>query len=387
MPSVIDGVNALTRNLYIGGWTQTLNPSHGDASNHSGELVVKSGNLRIADFPDPGNMTNPDCYYLRLGFGGAVGTLNQSGGNIWSCTFLSIAFEHPDSLGIWNVSAGVANSYGVDLGSMGTGIINMNGGSIVGQNDSTYTHGDHIVGRGYFHPNAGYETGVGLVNMRAGVFYNEDVTIAEGLGSTGTLAVRRTGITGAAKDLIVGKHGSGSLVQSGGWVIAKNVVIGSEKRGYGLYTISGGNFIQYNPAATMTVGSAQGGIGHFMIVGPNPVVSVRRYFQNERSRLTVMLEGDAPHISPLLIDDGAEFVSGAILDVELPPEAQFGFGVSYTPDPEQVFNIISVLSGSVTGSLALDPDDANDWQIETIGNDIFVRYCEGFAGTAACDGL
>jgi hypothetical protein len=124
--STMMGVDrAESATLYVGGWPYYLDAHHGSPLGRYGVLDV-AGDLYIADR----TAGSPPCYYLRLGYRGARGTLNQSGGTISSCTLFSVAYDSADSVGIWNLSGGEMVGFGLDLGVQGTGILDMTGGEI-----------------------------------------------------------------------------------------------------------------------------------------------------------------------------------------------------------------------------------------------------------------
>ncbi len=407
---ITSGVDAVTEHLYIGGWPGSFDLAsgggHGNPSNHSGTLDILGGTLELSVNPEN---TNPKCHYMRLGYRGAVGTINQTGGHVWGCTYFSFGYQAPDALGIWNLDGGTIETYGLDIGVMGTGVVMMDGGSLVPQSRAS-TVSDYIppgeteplvvhhtvnggrtnIGRGYRGSEDGYETGVGFVNQQSGVFRQGTIRIAEGPGSVGVHAVR-AGQVQAISRIEVGYEGHGSIVQSGGWVQAPRVDLGTRSRGVGLYSITGGLLWQSDPNQSFFNGYPGRGAGHVMIVGPRGFFSVQNYRQNSRSRATFMLESDfylSRHVTPIFAVFEARFDDGAIIDIELEPSAS---GVSttkfFTPEPEERFRIVSTQGSIVDLGVELDPDDQADWQLEISSNAIDVRYCPGEAGTAACDGI
>ena len=88
---------------------------------HSGSVEITGGELDVAD------------HYVRIGTGGATGTVIQSGGTFSSSGAIDLAWKSTDSLGIYKLSGGTLAAQFLNIGTQGRGEFEMTGGSVLGQ--------------------------------------------------------------------------------------------------------------------------------------------------------------------------------------------------------------------------------------------------------------
>lgn len=386
-PALIDtGMAAVTGALYVGGWDASFDGDHGSPLNRAGTLDILGGALEISEKEFGGS---PPCHYLRLGYRGADGTVNQSGGAVYGCTSFSFGYRSPDSTGTWNLDGGSIEAPALDVGIQGTGLLLMDDGSITVPEGHT---GRISVGHGYSSDEEGYEPGLGFVNQRGGSIDDHKIEIGRNVGAVGTYAVR-DGATLEGSSIGIGVDDAfGALTQTGGTVRAPMITIGGSKGAIGALTISGGTLEQ----TSTSIGShwlfngvsGDNGIGRFMVIGPNPVVTAKRYYQNFHSRLVFMLEEESPHISPIVVENTALFETGGTLTIELEPDPIAG-GNRFTPSDGQSFVLMTADDLKATGRVSLDSRSTDDWKmvIDEVADPetLSVIYCPGSYSTPPCD--
>jgi hypothetical protein len=385
--------------LYVGGWEAAADAELGtDSADHAGTLEIRDGIVTLHTTPGG----SPPCHYLRVGSRGARGTIRQTGGLIRGCTFFSFGFYAPDTVGIWHLDGGTIETYGLDIGVMGTGLLDVQGGIVKPLSSPIdgvpIPGGNGIVqiGTGYHLPETGYQPGVGVVTQSGGEFLSTRVEIGQKLGTVGTLSVH------AAADfrtdaLEVGPSGTGAIVQTGGLLEADSVVLGRSPDGLGVLTISGGTLRQTLPSSFGLYNgyseASPHGVGRMTIIGAAAEIDLTgTYYQNHLSRLTVMLDAPAPHIAPIVTAGQAYFGAGAIVDVEIVKDQEND--PVLTPAVEQVFRLVeSHGSGILNAGLALAAEDTGDWKLRYTSEypgpalDVLsVVYCPGFAASPTCDG-
>ncbi len=395
--AIIDGaIQATTKPLYVGGWTVALDPEHGDPAAHEGILDLIDGDLLVADKP-PGVPGNPRCYYMRVGYRGATGTVNQSGGTVSSCTYISVAFDlnalGVTGLGTYNLSGGTVDALGFDLGPHGTGVLNVSGGVI--ENTDPNQNGTSLVGRGYNSQGTGYTPGYGLLRQSGGTIDQHTIQLGRETGSAGALVIDDNQDLHAENVLDVGLFGTGTVVQRGGTVSVDNVVRLAPRSGsYGSYTISGGTLQTASAAIVNGIRNGQYsdgdadpfdelGAGHLVVVGSGGTVDLAgSYHQNHVSRLTFVLTTSSAsppaHISPVQAARDARFEQGAVIDIDLQGGDGAGLGNGgpvFTPQDEQVFVLVTAGDNVVDDGVKLDPEDEGVWKLLVGSQDVRVAYC------------
>ena len=326
-PSTVEtGDVAITGQLYIGGWPSNLDGHHGDPLGRTGTLDITGGDLTVG-WADSGA---PPCYYVRLGYRGADGFIRQSGGRIYTCTFISMGFWSSQSTGTYELSGGTVETLGLDIGVQGIGVLNMSGGEITRM--QSYGPGGTIpnertnVGRSYFHTTTGFIPGSGFVNQSGGSITTHRLQVGLGLGSAGILNVRGPDSSVHAVDrLYIGEGGSGALVQTGGSVQAGSIYLGRITGGMGQYTVAGGTILvdgagSGNGFFNGSVNAGFTGAGNLTIVGSSTPVNggfqiASRYDQSARSRLNYLYDDGPGKITIIWVGGTATFQSGALLDI------------------------------------------------------------------------
>lgn len=350
--------------LYIGGWdihdsNQQLSHDPNGSNNihlHQGILNLERGEIRLGLSPNPA--ASPRCRYLRLGSYGARGTINQSGGKISGCTFMTFANWSPDSIGTWNLSGGSIETFGFDLGNEGTGIFNMTGGTLFSlsglidpdpeggvdlgsaprlPNDPDWNPSstkEMIIGRGYNHrstttPNDKYFPGVGLYNQIDGVADLDQIQISHGPGSIGILAVRKDALLTVSGSISIGEYGKGTVLQTGGVFEADEIIrIGPQEGGFGELTLAGGTFKAHSQ---LFVGSNnnEGGEGNVTVVGRNSDEITLDGFQGENkkdgfvvypgSRVSFLIDepevGSGSRLTPIIAESEVKFQYDSEIDI------------------------------------------------------------------------
>jgi hypothetical protein len=298
-PEVATGMDAHTRQLYIGGWPGPFDDydgagpgevGHGSAIGREGRLLISGGTLTVHELVAP--TSDPPCAYTRVGYRGAVGEVEQTGGMFKDCTTITMGWSS-DSLGIWKLRAGTVETFGFDVGIQGTGFLDIRGGEVEPlqgvedpDEDPWSQVGVTSIGGSYHSgPNARivddplagdtYSPGVGLVNVGGGKLHVPDMYVGHHLGGVGVLAVRPhsdmwlpapsmplsvvqvaapappSGQTNPGWSyynhgaLRIGAFGgTGVVSQSGGLVEANWIALGREEGSYGQLVIEGGKLHQ-----------------------------------------------------------------------------------------------------------------------------------------------
>jgi len=257
------GTLTLNHNLYVGqgaGGNGTLNLSTGAVLNTGRDFVIgREGGTGALNMTG-GTITKTGDEKFLVGHNNGIGTVVQSGGAITANNELYIGNENASASGTYTLSGTgaltVSNEVVVGRES-GTGILNVNGGTI-----TTSGNGNMYIGRRNGTGTLNQSNGVIIVNKEFGVGTRDDNKIGTGTynlsggslsaannifigkeqGSSGTLNM--TGGTMSTSDkLQIGHNQStGLVIQSGGTVNVQNeVYIGNENNAssVGTYTLSG----------------------------------------------------------------------------------------------------------------------------------------------------
>ena len=257
------GTIALNHNLYVGqgtGANGTLNLSGSAVLNTGRDFVIgREGGTGALNMTG-GTITKTGDEKFLVGHNNGTGTVAQSGGTITANNELYIGNENTNARGTYTLSGTgaltVSNEVVVGRES-GTGILNVNGGTI-----TTSGNGNMYIGRRNGTGTLNQSNGVIIVNKEFGVGTRDDNKIGTGtynlsggsltasnnifigkeLGSSGTLNM--TGGTMSTSDKLQIGHNqaTGLVIQSGGTVNVQNeVYIGNENNAssVGTYTLSG----------------------------------------------------------------------------------------------------------------------------------------------------
>ena len=258
------GTIALNHNLYVGqggGGNGTLNLSGSAVLNTGRDFVIgREGGTGALNMTG-GTITKTGVERMMVGYNNGTGTVVHSGGTInVNQNELYIGNENTNARGTYTLSGTgaltVSNEVVVGRES-GTGILNVNGGTI-----TTSGNGNMYIGRrngtGTLNQTAGVisvikefgvgtrddnKIGTGTYNLSGGsLSASNNIFIGKELGSSGTLNMTG-GILGTSESLRIGHNqATGVLTQSGGTVNVQNeVYIGNETNAssVGTYTLSG----------------------------------------------------------------------------------------------------------------------------------------------------
>ena len=258
------GTIALNHNLYVGqggGGNGTLNLSGSAVLNTGRDFVIGRESGTGALNMTGGTITKTGDEKMIVGHNNGTGTVVHSGGTInVNQNELYIGNENTNARGTYTLSGTgaltVSNEVVVGRES-GTGILNVNGGTI-----TTSGNGNMYIGRRNGTGTLNQSNGVIIVNKEFGVGTRDDNKIGTGTynlsggslsaansifigkeqGSSGTMIM--TGGTMSTSDKLQIGHNqaTGVLTQSGGTVTVQNeVFIGNENNAssVGTYTLSG----------------------------------------------------------------------------------------------------------------------------------------------------
>jgi len=257
------GTITLNHNLYVGqatGANGTLNLIGSAVLNIGRDFVIgREGGTGALNMTG-GTITKTGDEKFLVGHNNGTGTVAQSGGTITANNELYIGNENTNARGTYTLSGTgaltVSNEVVVGRES-GTGILNVNGGTI-----TTSGNGNMYIGRRNGTGTLNQSNGVIIVNKEFGVGTRDDNKIGTGTynlsggsltasnnifigkeqGSSGTLNM--TGGTMSTSDKLQIGHNqaTGLVIQSGGTVNVQNeVYIGNENNAssVGTYTLSG----------------------------------------------------------------------------------------------------------------------------------------------------
>jgi autotransporter-associated beta strand protein len=257
------GTIALNHNLYVGqggGGNGTLNLSGSAVLNTGRDFVIgREGGTGALNMTG-GTITKTGDEKFLVGHNNGTGTVAQSGGTITANNELYIGNENTNARGTYTLSGTgaltVSNEVVVGRES-GTGILNVNGGTI-----TTSGNGNMYIGRRNGTGTLNQSNGVIIVNKEFGVgtrddnkigtgTYNlsggslsaaNDIFVGKELGSSGTMIMTGGTMSGSSSLRVGHNQATGVLTQSGGTVNVQNeVYIGNESTNtsVGTYTISG----------------------------------------------------------------------------------------------------------------------------------------------------
>jgi autotransporter-associated beta strand protein len=257
------GTITLNHDFYVGqgaGGNGTLNLSTGAVLNTGRDFVIgREGGTGALNMTG-GTITKTGDEKFLVGHNNGTGTVVQSGGTITANNELYIGNENAGASGAYTLSGtgalNVANEVVVGRES-GTGILNVNGGTI-----TTSGNGNMYIGRRNGTGTLNQSNGVIIVNKEFGVGTRDDNKIGTGTynlsggsltasnnifigkeeGSSGTLNMSGGTMTTSDKLQIGHNQATGVLTQSGGTVNVQNeVYIGNENdaSSVGTYTLSG----------------------------------------------------------------------------------------------------------------------------------------------------
>jgi autotransporter-associated beta strand protein/T5SS/PEP-CTERM-associated repeat protein len=257
------GTIALNHNLYVGqggGANGTLNLSGSAVLNTGRDFVIGREGGTGALNMSGGTITKTGDGKFLVGHNNGTGTVVQSGGTITANNELYIGNENAGASGTYTLSGTGALNVGNELvvgRESGTGILNVNGGTI-----TTSGNGNMYIGRRNGTGTLNQTDGTIVVNREFGVGTRDDNKIGTGTynlsggsiavannffvgkeqGASGTMAMTG-GTLGTSESLRIGHNqATGVLTQSGGTVNVQNeVYIGNENNAssVGTYTLSG----------------------------------------------------------------------------------------------------------------------------------------------------
>ena len=350
----IASADLVTGGLYVGGWPENLVPTFGDPEGHSGVLTLEGGSLTTAE-----RSGSPPCDYLRIGYNGAAGRLEQTGGVIRSCTYISLGFPRGTSAGRFELTGGEVDAFGIDTGVTGSGSMRQDGG----QTDLQV----HNVGRGYTHRDE-FDPGSGSFHLRGGTHEARILRLGAEPGSVGLAAVQ--GGTLRVDLLEVGRRGSGALLQSGGRIEAGRVVVAQGQGGSGQLTVSGGLL---EIAGELRVGGEAGGRGRTTITAGGRVEATRLVVEEASS---LQFVADARGAGQIAAARTVEFREGATVDIEVAstnaqePEPTLG--------PALGDRLRLVEAPAIVGAPRLADGDEAQWRIDRHAGGIDAIYypCE-----------
>lgn len=452
--SIAPDQKILNSPFYIGGWDifDNLQQFDHDPTNqniihrHEGILQLERGEITLG--VNPQSPSNPKCHYLRVGSYGARGTINQSGGKISSCTFMTFGHWSPDSLGTWNLSGGTIETYGFDLGNQGIGIFDMRGGTLISLRGNISVDPDGniaeselpnaiprstdietaaywnepdtntIIGRGYNHSssnpadNNGYLPGIGIFNQVDGVTDLNKLEISSGPASIGILAIRKNAKFTVNNQLTIGTYGKGSMIQTGGEVNAKGTIsLGRYEGAFGELSLAGGTFKTKGPILNGAIENENSyshndwsGTGNITIIGSNTELIDIYGADNENSlviysgsRLSFLIDETTSRISTINANKQINFSDNAELDIAfITHGTQTGNitpGVNINNMPLEGENILLMQSNYrivYPEKIKPTPRTKLNWRLKgevttgTWPTKIYAVYCPGNATAAEC---
>lgn len=352
--AILDGGTALSGLLYVGGWDQVFDagmsgPPIPDPEGANPTLLeIKSGTLTIGGCtcnPATGPCTfvnTVECYEF-VGYRGAAGIVEQSGGEHHVANTLDIGRGSIETWGRYELSGGLLRPRGIDIGLQGYGELEMTGGTL-------YSTGGASVGTGYFYGgqiDSGQVTnevlpGEGKFWQRGGTstFVHEMVIGYQ--NGTGPEAERSSGYMELSNSAIAnflsihGGEGDASIVQKDDSTLNVNrhFILGQKPGGTGRFEISGGTFTQTSCCGDellvdgvstkkgVHVGFRANGVdqgtGTLVIDGADALISIGYFYeQSSKGLLQLKVDSLAPYITPIQVGKKATFQSGAKVKFEL----------------------------------------------------------------------
>ncbi|MEM7409930.1 MAG: hypothetical protein AAF430_06835 [Myxococcota bacterium] len=342
-----------TGQLYIGGWDADhlgdppptppglLLPVDVGAT---GTLRISDGKLQVGKYASEAGSGDPEFTkaYLRVGYFGARGLFEQTGGEVHTTKKVSIAMGSADSIGVVDLKGGELRTPGVDVGVQGLGILHVSGGHLEegyddpeDPNNPAFDPVEDIevvgssIGRGYsytkqqgssHYPNdfvedgSGRIPGIGIADFSGGTsIFHEVVTVGTLAGSFGVMHVRNDATVTLNKGIRVGDQGMGSLIVDGGTFSTKSMTMGSSSAphhtGQSAVTIRNGSFtVDQN----LGIGNVDGtgvftviGHGADIDVGGNLTVSSRSQLRFEITTVSDVNGNDG--IAPIVVAGNAHF--------------------------------------------------------------------------------
>ena len=257
------GTLTLNHDFYVGqggGGNGTLNLGGSAVLNTGRDFVIGRESGTGALNMTGGTITKTGDEKMIVGHNNGTGTVVQSGGTISVNNELYIGNENASASGTYSLSGtgalNVSNEVVVGRES-GTGILNVNGGTI-----TTSGNGNMYIGRRNGTGTLNQSNGVIIVNKEFGVGTRDDNKIGTGTynlsggslsaannifigkeqGSSGTMIMSGGTMSTSDKLQIGHNQATGVLTQSGGTVTVQNeVFIGNENNAssVGTYTLSG----------------------------------------------------------------------------------------------------------------------------------------------------
>jgi autotransporter-associated beta strand protein/T5SS/PEP-CTERM-associated repeat protein len=276
-PSGWDAYNFTTRNAAQEGDAPVINftsavpplPPAGSytlsgtgALNVANEVIVGRDNGTGILNVDGGTITKTGDGKFLVGHNNGVGTVVQSGGTISANNELYIGNQNSGARGTYTLSGtgalNVANEVVVGRES-GTGILNVDGGTITTTGDGGHMYVGRLNGTGTLNQTAGTisvnrefgvgtrdgnQGGIGTYNLSdtGAITVANNIFIGKEQGASGTMTMTGGTMTGSDKLILGHNQATGALTQSGGTVNVQNeVYIGNENSAssVGAYTLSG----------------------------------------------------------------------------------------------------------------------------------------------------
>ncbi len=276
--------------------------------------------------------------YIRIGYNGASGRFEQTGGDVRACRSTISVGTHSSvgtnmGVGEWHMSGNSTVEFtGFSIGNNSTGLLHQTGGRVDcdESNDSCITG----IGSGWRDGsnNHIYTPGQGMYHMTGGTFdiaetqmdpLEGNIAVGSQFGSAGVARFARSSTSLRVHGLQAGVSGTGTIVQSDGSnVRSANLVVAGKETSGGSYSITGAgttlwleehlflgqsggsaNFIMIGSGPTIT---AEG----FLHLGSNAMITARldvantvsnihvqTGFFNEGSRIQVILDPFAPNLA------------------------------------------------------------------------------------------
>lgn len=339
------------------------------SSTGTGDLIVGEGGFQgTMSWTSSGTLEAQG--QLRVGQGG-TGTLNQTAGVV-----------------IGGNTAGSFKFIGIGVGSGSNGTYNLNGGQL--------RPSGGFAGTQFRQTLVGDEGATGALNVgddsgaanSAAIQSNDDLIVGRN-GGTGTLRVRSDGrvelrTSSNPAEFRVGQSAAGTVIQTGGSVLADDLVLlGSGSGGVGNYTISGGSLatatdgsgsfriasgggvgtLRVSGSSSVTHGAElylasetnTGGVGRLEIIGHGATVQVGQ-LENDAGggtglSETIRWEASALGISPLVVTGSGPSTHHVQLQDLAELAANTGAGATLAGDGVALSLDLSLLSGSQTLTL------------------------------------
>ena len=247
--TVSSGTWANNGELFVGySGTGTLNVTGGSVTNLDGYLGYDMDSGYGADSVGTATVAsgtwanNGDLFVGNMG----TGTLNVTGGSVTN--LFGVIGDRAGSVGTATASSGTwANSGWLYVGNSGTGTLNVTGGSVtnsIGLLGASGGNGIATVSSGTWANRSGLYVGyggIGTLNVTGGSVTNSNGYLGNNAGSVGTATVS-SGTWANSGEFHVGYSGTGTLNVNGGDVRDMSGYLGTNAGSVGTVTVSSGKW-------------------------------------------------------------------------------------------------------------------------------------------------